>query len=250
MHVRWDSGEPNAQGWGAGEDWLLTHLSDLLGGLDPGHHFETAHPAIMRAQRNHPDLRFAASRNLYHELLPTVLAQRITGGEAVRQWRALVLSVGEPAPGPFVGLRLPPTPQQLLAKPEWWFHSLGIERRRARALHAVARHARHLHEWSFLDHDACAMKLAMLPGIGEWTIGTVLGTALGSPDAVAVGDYHLKNLVASALDNRPRGDDDRMLELLEPYRGQRGRVIRLLQLDGHAPPKFGPRQRILPIARW
>jgi hypothetical protein len=32
-----------------------------------------------------------------------------------------------------------------------------------------------------------------------------------------------------------------MLELLEPYRGQRGRVQRLLELSGIWPPKYGPR---------
>jgi hypothetical protein len=32
-----------------------------------------------------------------------------------------------------------------------------------------------------------------------------------------------------------------MLELLEPYRGQRGRVIRLLKLAGAAAPRYGPR---------
>ncbi|MEM1332671.1 MAG: DNA-3-methyladenine glycosylase 2 family protein, partial [Actinomycetota bacterium] len=37
---------------------------------------------------------------------------------------------------------------------------------------------------------------------------------------------------------------------LEPYRGERGRVLRLLGAAGHRPPKFGPRQRILPMARW
>jgi hypothetical protein len=41
-----------------------------------------------------------------------------------------------------------------------------------------------------------------------------------------------------------------MVELLEPYRPQRGRVTRLLGLDGHRPAKFGPRQRILPMHRW
>jgi hypothetical protein len=40
-----------------------------------------------------------------------------------------------------------------------------------------------------------------------------------------------------------------MLQLLEPYAGQRGRVIRLLGLDGNAAPKFGPRQRIQPMHR-
>ena len=52
--------------------------------------------------------------------------------------------------------------------------------------------------------------------------------ALGDADAVSVGDYHLPNQVAWALAGEARADDARMLELLEPYRGQRGRVIRLL----------------------
>jgi hypothetical protein len=41
-----------------------------------------------------------------------------------------------------------------------------------------------------------------------------------------------------------------MLELLEPFRGQRGRVIRLIGLSGSRAPAFGPRKRILPMHRW
>jgi hypothetical protein len=32
-----------------------------------------------------------------------------------------------------------------------------------------------------------------------------------------------------------------MLELLEPWRGHRARVVRLLELSGLRPPAFGPR---------
>jgi hypothetical protein len=32
-----------------------------------------------------------------------------------------------------------------------------------------------------------------------------------------------------------------MLELLEPYTGQRGRVIRLLMSGGRGAPRYGPR---------
>jgi hypothetical protein len=39
-----------------------------------------------------------------------------------------------------------------------------------------------------------------------------------------------------------------MLELLEPYRGQRGRVIRLLEVSGIRPPARGPRCQIRSIA--
>ena len=38
-----------------------------------------------------------------------------------------------------------------------------------------------------------------------------------------------------------RGTDERMLELLEPYRGQRGRVTRLLEFLGTGPGRRGPR---------
>ena len=54
-----------------------------------------------------------------------------------------------------------------------------------------------------------------------------------------VGDYHLPNTVAWALAGEARADDDRMLELLAPFAGQRGRVVRLLKAGGISAPKFG-----------
>jgi 3-methyladenine DNA glycosylase/8-oxoguanine DNA glycosylase len=72
--------------------------------------------------------------------------------------------------------------------------------------------------------------------------------AFGDADAVSVGDYHLPNLVAYALAGEPRADDARMLELLEPYRGHRGRVIRLVMAGGRSPPRYGPRLALNPIA--
>ena len=65
--------------------------------------------------------------------------------------------------------------------------------------------------------------------------------ALGDPDAVSVGDYWLKHIVSYALTGEPRGTDERMLELLEPWRGQRGRVCRLLMHGAPPLPRFGPR---------
>lgn len=236
--------------WGAGRDWMHSRVAALVGADDPGFHFNDAHPVVLRAQRNHPDVRFGASRMLFHELLPTILGQRITAGEALRQWRTLCLRLGQPAPGPDVGLRLPPSPSALLGRPAWWFHPLGIEAKRAQALRSVARHADKLWSWAQLPAPAAASKLGLLPGVGPWTIGSVMATAAGDPDAVAVGDYHLKNVVSYNLAGEPRGTDERMLELLAPYGGQRGRVVRLLLLDGRSPPAHGPRQRILPMARW
>ena len=91
-------------------------------------------------------------------------------------------------------------------------------------------------------------RLRVLPGIGAWTAAEVSLVALGDADAVSVGDYHLPHHVAWALAGEPRADDARMLELLEPYRGHRGRVIRLVVAGHPGPPRFGPRLPLNSIA--
>jgi 3-methyladenine DNA glycosylase/8-oxoguanine DNA glycosylase len=255
IRIAWDafnreSDAVDAEAWGAGREWMLERATAMTGALDPGFTFADAHPAVLRAQRNHPIVRFGASQMLFHELVPTIIAQRITSGEAIRQWHRLCRHLGEAAPGPAAGLLLPPSPAMLAGRPAWWYHPLGIEAKRAEALRTVGKHADKLWAWAELAPGELSTKLALLPGIGAWTIGSVMASAIGDANAVAVGDFHLKNLVSCALDGQPRGTDERMLELLAPYDGQRGRVVRLLQLDGHRPPAFGPRQRILPMARW
>jgi hypothetical protein len=54
--------------------------------------------------------------------------------------------------------------------------------------------------------------------------------------------------VSWALAGEPRADDARMLELLEPYRGHRGRVIRLIVSAGITAPRYGPRTELRSIA--
>jgi 3-methyladenine DNA glycosylase/8-oxoguanine DNA glycosylase len=84
--------------------------------------------------------------------------------------------------------------------------------------------------------------LCSIPGIGVWTAAEVVQRTFGDPDTVSVGDYHLKNIVGWALAGR-RTDDDGMLELLEPWRGHRQRVVRLILTGGRGarPPRRGPR---------
>jgi 3-methyladenine DNA glycosylase/8-oxoguanine DNA glycosylase len=86
-----------------------------------------------------------------------------------------------------------------------------------------------------------------VPGVGEWTAAETAQRALGDPDAVSVGDYHIHDVVVHALTGRPRGDDAEMLRLLEPWRGQRQRIVRLIELSGVAKPRFGPRYAPLDI---
>ncbi len=250
--VRWGADGIDADGWGPGAPWALERVGAMTGAADPGApDLEHApHAVVRRAAHARRDHRVGASGDLYHELLPTIIAQRITSGEARRQWHRLCRELGEPAPGPVDGLLLPPAPAELAARPTWWFHPLGIERTRARTLVTVARHADRLWSWAELAPTAAGERLSLLRGVGVWTIGSVLGPALGDADAVPVGDYHVKHLVAWALAGEPRATDQRLLELLEPYAGQRGRVVRLLKQAVGGAPRFGPRQRILPMHAW
>jgi 3-methyladenine DNA glycosylase/8-oxoguanine DNA glycosylase len=76
------------------------------------------------------------------------------------------------------------------------------------------------------------------PGIGPWTLGVLRGYGLGEADAEIVGDLHLPHLVCWALAGEAPGSDARMLELLEPFRGHRFRVVRLLFFAGISVPRL------------
>lgn len=253
LMIRWSpDAEIEAETWGPGATWLLGRVPWMVGDLDVGApHLESdPHPTVAASCRANRHVRIGASGTLYHELLPNILQQRITALEAKHQWAALCRALGDPAPGPFSGLLLPPAPEVLRRQPSWWFHPLGIERKRAQPLIDVARHASKMWSWAELEPVEAARLLRLIPGIGVWTVGVVLGPAMGDTDAVPVGDYHVKNIIGYNLAGEARATDERMLELLEPYAGQRGRVVSAVMAHGAGAPKFGPKQRILPMARW
>lgn len=252
LSLRWaGDGSIDTESFGPGAAWLARQAPAMVGATDPEHLLEAAeHPVVAAAARANRHLRIGASGDLYHELLPFVIEQRITAVEAHRQWQRLCIDLGEPAPGPFARLLLPPAPDVLARQPSWWFHPRGIERKRAEPLIEIGRHAAKFWAWATAGPDEAARKLALLRGVGPWTIGSVLGPALGDPDAVPVGDFHFKNVISHQLAGRARGTDEQMLELLAPYAGQRGRVLRHVVRHGGAAPKFGPKQRILPMHAW
>jgi 3-methyladenine DNA glycosylase/8-oxoguanine DNA glycosylase len=86
-----------------------------------------------------------------------------------------------------------------------------------------------------------ARRLVSVPGVGVWTAAETVQRALGAPDTVSVGDYHIHDLVVHALTGRARGDDEEMLRLLAPWAGQRQRVVRLIEVSPVTKPRFGPR---------
>jgi 3-methyladenine DNA glycosylase/8-oxoguanine DNA glycosylase len=208
-----------------------------------------AHDAVVAgAHRRLPGLRIGRTGAVVEALVPTVLEQKVQGIVAKRSYARLARLLGEPAPGP-APLLLPPEPDRLAALPYHAFHPLGVERRRADTVRLVARHATRLEEAAAMTPDGARRRLQAVPGVGPWTAAEVALFALGDADAVSVGDYHLPHHVAWALAGEARADDRRMLELLEPYRGNRGRVLRLLVAGTPGPPRFGPRLPLRDIAR-
>jgi 3-methyladenine DNA glycosylase/8-oxoguanine DNA glycosylase len=172
-----------------------------------------------------------------------VLEQKVQTAEAQASYRILAARHSDAAPGPTtgIGLKLPPDPRTLAALPYWHFHRAGVEKRRTDTVRRVALCARRLDETAGGDPADTYARMTAIPGIGPWSAAEVGMRALGDADAVPVGDYHLPHLVAFGLTGEPRGTDERMLELLEPYRPHRARVIRLLVTSGIRPPRYGPR---------
>jgi 3-methyladenine DNA glycosylase/8-oxoguanine DNA glycosylase len=237
------------EAWGPGADWLVEHAPALVGELDDCTGFDPRQPLLRDLHRRHPGLRLGRTQAIFEAAVASILEQRVTGVEAFRGWRALVRDLGEPAPGPLPGLMVPPEPARILATRYPVFHTYGVERGRAETVRRAAAHAGRLEEALRMPPADARARLRALPGMGHWTAAEVAVVAMGDPDAVSVGDYHLPHLVSWALAGEPRGSDERMLELLEPYRGHRARVLRLLVAAGIAAPRRGPGLPIRDVSR-
>jgi 3-methyladenine DNA glycosylase/8-oxoguanine DNA glycosylase len=234
----------DARAWGPGAAAALDRVPGLVGELDDPAPLVPHHPLLTELMRRYPGARLTSGAPVIEVLVNAIIGQKVTSSEARRAQRTLLTRFGERAPGP-LGLMLPPPPEKLCRLPYWAFHPLGIERRRADTIRAAAAVAARLEEIRGLDAAEGRRRLQAVPGVGPWTAAETMRLALGDPDAVSVGDFNLPRQVCWALAGEENGDDERMLELLEPYRGQRARVVMLIELSGMRPtrraPRFAPR---------
>jgi 3-methyladenine DNA glycosylase/8-oxoguanine DNA glycosylase len=229
--------------WGPGAGWALDAFPALVGQEDDDSGFSPRDTVVADLCRRLRGLRMCRTSAVVEALVPSIIEQKVIGMEARMSYGRLVRALGEPAPGPNpLRLMVPPSPEVLARTPAHVFHRFGLERKRADTVRLAASYAHRIEE------EPTVERLTALPGIGRWTASEVALVALGDPDSVSVGDYHLPNLVAYSLAGEARADDARMLELLEPYRGHRGRVIRLLEAGGRMAPRRGPRLPLNPIA--
>ncbi|MEV4822460.1 DNA-3-methyladenine glycosylase 2 family protein [Micromonospora sp. NPDC049274] len=251
LALRPAGGELLAEGYGPGAEHVVARADAIAGLHDDLTGFAelaAAHPLVARLAREHRGLRMPTTGQVFPRLLRAVFEQKVTGKEAYRAYAATVRHFREPAPGPLQPLLLPPEAAAVAATPYWVFHPFGVEQRRADTLRRAAALADRLERC--VDATEATRRLTAIAGIGPWTAAEVVRIAYGDPDAVSIGDYHIPNTVAWALAGEPRGDDARMLALLEPFRGHRGRVCLLLAAAGIQAPKYGPRAAIRSFARF
>ncbi|MGQ0678166.1 MAG: DNA-3-methyladenine glycosylase family protein [Actinomycetota bacterium] len=234
--------------WGAGASWAIEHAPALIGLDDDPSQFHPVHPVLLDQHRKHPGMRIGRTGAVFEAMICSIIEQKVTGMEARHSYRQLVERFSEPAPGPGQ-LLLPPDPAVLRQLGYYDLHPLGIEKKRADTIGRACASAHRLDSATDLPLDQAYRLFRMIPGVGPWTAAEVAVIALGDVDALSLGDYHLPNMVAWVLAGQARADDARMLELLEPYRGQRARAIRLLAKAHIAAPRRGPRYSPLPIAR-
>ncbi|MEY9849249.1 3-methyladenine DNA glycosylase/8-oxoguanine DNA glycosylase [Streptacidiphilus sp. BW17] len=245
LRARPAEGAVEATAWGAGAPWLLDAVPRWLGAEDDPSTFDPhGHRLLRDAHARHAGLRIGRTGLVMESLVPAILEQKVTTGEAYEAWRTLLRTYGEPAPGDAEvppHMYAPPAAQDWATIPSWAWHRARVDGKRAATIVRAARVAPRVEEASVMPPAEAEARLTMIPGIGVWTAAETLQRSNGDADAVSVGDLHLPNTVGWALAGRERSDDAVMLELLEPYRPHRYRVCRLLHTMHVGAPRRAPR---------
>jgi len=236
--------------WGAGAPEFVEMLPALLGADDDASDFVPLDPTVAAAHRRLPHLRLGRTGLVLEALIPAIIEQRVPGADAFRSWRQLVSKYGTPTAGPApAGMRVPPSAEVWRNIPSWEFHRANVDPRRSQTVVACARRAASLERLAARPAGQAREALTSLPGVGEWTAAETAQRAFGDADAVSVGDYHIPKMIGWTLLGRPV-DDAVMLELLEPMRPHRHRVVRLLEASGLAyEPRRGARLPVQQISR-
>ncbi|MET8983697.1 DNA-3-methyladenine glycosylase 2 family protein [Streptomyces sp. NPDC004539] len=246
LRVSLEGGVVRGEAWGAGAEWMLDQLPALVGGFDDPSVFVPRHRVVAEVWRRREGLRLGRTGLVVESLIPSVLEQKVTTVEAYRAWGVLVRKFGERAPGPAAGgwLWVMPAPRVWGVIPSWEWHLAGVDEKRAGTVVRAVRVAARLEEGVGVSAEEACRRLESVVGVGVWTSAEVVQRSHGAVDVVTVGDLHLPGVVGWVLGGERGADDRRMLELLEPYAGQRHRAVRLVLLSGRGPERRGPRMPV------
>jgi len=218
-------------------DALLEETLACLAQDDRYATFATEDSGVWRLHRSQPGLRLLRMPWLYDMTCSAILQQRIRTVDAMRDWRHIASRWGVAAP---LGLRAFPSADRLASIAQYELQTLGIDAQRSRTLLRFAQESRFLPLKTAMNFEELRQRLLRIPGIGPWTTESVLGYGAGDADAAIPGDLHLPHLICYALAGEIPGSDERMMELLEPFRGHRFRIIRLIYASRLAVPRSTP----------
>ena len=208
------------EAWGPG--------ADVGARAGPGHPRHPRRPDRLRPRRT-PSCSTSTARRracgfrrtglVIEALIPAVLSQRVTGFEAKRSFRQLVERWGEPAPGPG-GLLLPPEPQVIADLGYYELHVVGVEKRRADTLKRVERPREAARALAQRRADrSCGISSSRSQGSAPGPRPRWRASPSATPMRSAWATSTSSTSIAHALAGEPRGTDERMLELLEPFAG-------------------------------
>ncbi|MCB0990257.1 MAG: hypothetical protein KDB16_04725 [Acidimicrobiales bacterium] len=236
------------EAWGPGAQVASDRVPDLLGASDDPAGLQPGDPIVADLMRRRRFDRMTRTNAIWEHIVPTVLGQKVPTAAARDSWQAMLRRWGRKPPGPAPAkLRLVPSPEVLGSVGYHEFHPLNVERKRAQTIIAAARRANRLEEALEMPPAKARARLEAFPGIGPWTSSIVVQLGLGDPDSVVVGDYNLPGQVAWVLAGERDADDARMLELLEPYQGQRARVQNLVKYAGSKRPRHGAKLDVIDL---
>lgn len=209
---------------GAEAERIVAELGASFGADDGHDSFVPDHPLLARLRRDQAGLRLLRVPWLFDVACGAILQQRVRFTDACEDWRHIEEKFGQKGP---LGVAFPAAPA-LAAVSTWELEALGIDAKRARALVGLAREVRMNPLGPEMDFAKLRGRLGRVPGVGPWTVETTLGFGAGDPDALPLGDLYLPHMVSFAFTGAPEGTDEQMVALLEPFRGHRFRVVRLL----------------------
>ena len=226
--VEWlsDREEVLLTGYDAGGSWLVNRGASLVGADDDASSFDPADGVVAQLWARFRGDRVARTGTLWHDAAWTIVQQRVHRRDAAAQWRRFVQDMGTRVSG-VDDLWAPPDPQRVARSHPTELRRYGIDAHRAQALINVAIVARRLQ--SFVDGpvEGARRPVLSIDGVGPWTFSCLSAFTWGDPDTVIVGDSGIPSLLASTLTGERRATDERMLELLDPYRPHRYRILKL-----------------------
>lgn len=219
----------SVEAWGPGAAWLADRAPGLVGALDPGPEALDAEVGpVAGLLERFAALRLARTALPLDAAIAAVCRRGVSAFEAGRAWSLMVEAWGDDAPGPG-RLRLPPDPHRVAAASPYELHVMGLEQGAAAEVQRLASHSARLELSEAEPDDAVVDRVRDISGIGAEVVDHVRSVALGDPDAIPVVDGHLATMVIRVLRSSTEDPDVALDAVLDPYRPQRGRVLRVVE---------------------